>query len=110
MNRTDWVNDRPITDVQGMMTPLEARLLEWISNERMKHDESTYNIAVLYKEYKDYLVAHGYNIDVKDNTIGIQLKKCEGVVKKYIKGWRHYSINRDVLFNDWKRKSCNSIE
>jgi hypothetical protein len=114
LNQTDWVNDRPITeeykDVQGMMTPLEARFSEFISNEKMKQDETTFKFANLYKDYKDYLVAHGYKIDVKDKTLGIQLKKYDGIVKKYIKGLTHYCINRDVLFNDLKKKSYNSIE
>jgi hypothetical protein len=78
LNQTDSVNDRPITeeykDVQGMMTPWEARFLEWISNEKMKQDETTFKFANLYKDYKDYLVAHGYRIDEKDKTLGIQLK------------------------------------
>jgi hypothetical protein len=64
----------------------------------------------LYKDYKDYLVEHGYRIDVKDKTLGIQLKKYDGIVKKYIKGLTHYCINRVVLFNDLKKKSYNSIE
>ena len=114
LNQTDSVNDRPITeeykDVQGMMTPWEARFLEWISNEKMKQDETTYKFANLYKDYKDYLIAYGYKIDVKDKTLGIQLKKYDGIVKKYIKGLTHYCINRDVLFNDLKKKSYNSIE
>jgi len=31
-------------------------------------------------------------------------------VKKYKKGLTHYCINRDVLFNDLKKNSYNSVE